>query len=104
MSANEHILVIARTLELQGQEPSVALIKARLSKPMPLPAIIKGLQQYKAMPEDAKARISVTATQVVAPAQQEAEDELTVLRRELAELRLQVQELQARVTDLEGLD
>jgi len=103
MSVNDHILAIARALELQGQEPSVALIKARLPKPLPLPAIIKGLQQYKAMPEDAKARINVAPIQQTS-APQEAEDELMALRREVAELKQQLQDLHARVIRLEGRD
>lgn len=35
------------SLITEGKEPSVALIKARLAEPLPIPVIIKALQAWK---------------------------------------------------------
>lgn len=35
------------SLVAEGKEPSVALIKARLASPLPMPVIIKALQSWK---------------------------------------------------------
>ncbi|MBV1843085.1 hypothetical protein [Photobacterium ganghwense] len=59
----------------EGKEPSVALIKARLADPLPMPLIIKALQSWKtsarvpkieklAAPQSADARISQLEQQV----------------------------------------
>lgn len=48
---HSEIYRIAYQLSLQGKNPSVALIRARLSKPTSLPEIIQALQQWKLTPE-----------------------------------------------------
>lgn len=48
---HSEIYRIAYKLHTDGKTPSVALIRARLSTPTPLPVIIKALQQWKLTPE-----------------------------------------------------
>ncbi|MFT4927712.1 MAG: TolA-binding protein [Phenylobacterium sp.] len=48
---HSEIYRIAYQLSLNGRKPSVALIRARLSKPTSLPDIIQALQQWKLTPE-----------------------------------------------------
>lgn len=54
---NNDIHLICNQLKQQGKTPSVALIKARLSSPMPLPQVI---QAFKAWQQNPDAENSVT--------------------------------------------
>ncbi len=49
--SNQEIISICQQLSAQGKDPSVALIKARLSTPVPMPLIIAGLKQWRANPD-----------------------------------------------------
>lgn len=80
MSQIEQVLAVARSLELKGLEPSVALIKANLAQSVPMPAIIKGLTQFKQLSHADKAKL-------VAPI---SEDPHTAEPSELDELRQRV--------------
>ena len=77
------------SLVAEGKEPSVALIKARLSDPLPMPVIIKALQSWKS-----SARVPKIERQD-APATAEAR---------IAALEQQVAELTARLAALEARD
>jgi hypothetical protein len=46
----DRIILIAQQLAKEGKTPNTALIKARLPKNVPLPAIIQGLQLWKDNP------------------------------------------------------
>lgn len=46
----EAIIEVCQQLKSEGKEPSVALIKARLTKPQPLPTVISGLKAWKNNP------------------------------------------------------
>lgn len=45
------IVRLCQQINAQGSTPSTGLIRAKLSTPLPLPVIIKGLQHWKANPE-----------------------------------------------------
>ena len=47
MTINDEILAIANQLANQSKKPSVALIKAKVSKPVPLPQIISVLKTWQ---------------------------------------------------------
>jgi len=51
MTINDEILIIANQLANQGKKPSVALVKTRLSQPVPLPKIIAVLKTWQHQPE-----------------------------------------------------
>lgn len=48
---HSEIYRIAYQLNAEGKNPSVALIRARLSTPTSLPVIVQALQQWKLTPE-----------------------------------------------------
>lgn len=73
-------------LVAEGREPSVALIKSRLSRPLPMPLIIQALQAWKK-----NARVP-NIEQTPAPQNQEAR---------IAQLEQQVAALTARLEQLE---
>ena len=51
MSSEQHIIDIANQLAAEGKQPSVALIKARLSAPVAMPVLLAVLGRWKAAPE-----------------------------------------------------
>ncbi|WDE10452.1 hypothetical protein [Thalassomonas haliotis] len=99
MTIREEILTIANQLANQGKSPSVALIKTKLSSPAPLPVIISTLKSWQhdpdytsvkksgkkpaGQPED-KAALDRRIQQAV---EQAVQQQLTPLRRELAEMK-----------------
>lgn len=50
MSPIEQVIAAAKAIATNGHTPSVALIKSRVGK-VPMPLIVQGLQQFKAMPK-----------------------------------------------------
>jgi len=51
MTTSEEILAIANQIANEGKQPSVALIKARLNKSVPLPSIVKVLKTWQHDPD-----------------------------------------------------
>lgn len=107
--SSDTILQIAAQLQAEGKTPSVALIKARLSDPKPIPEIISGLQRWRNQQagtqpiDDEKTETSPTAPAMSAelaywlvPMQQEIQQ----LKHEVVQLRLalvqQLRENQSR--------
>ncbi len=88
---HSEIYRIAYQLSLQGKKPSVALIRARLSKPTSLPDIIEALQQWKLTPELGK-DIKPTTSQNEQPPMADT-DELTVIKQRLDELDTKVEHI-----------
>ena len=51
MSPIEQVLAAAKSIANNGHKPSLALIKSRLGNSVPMPLLIQGLQQFKALPK-----------------------------------------------------
>ncbi|MBB1381441.1 hypothetical protein H5071_05545 [Shewanella sp. SR41-2] len=51
MSPIEQVLAAAKSIANNGHTPSLALIKSRLGNSIPMPTLIQGLQQFKALPK-----------------------------------------------------
>ena len=49
----DHIILLAQQISQEGKVPSIALLKARLPKNVPLPSIIQGLKLWKENPQKA---------------------------------------------------
>lgn len=64
---HSEIYRIAYQLNAQGKNPSVALIRSRLSMPTSLPVIVQSLQQWKSNPELGKEASDEAAVQLLAP-------------------------------------
>jgi len=50
MTITEEIITVANMLADQGKKPSVALVKTRLSQPVPLPTLISVLKSWQHQP------------------------------------------------------
>ncbi len=78
---------VLEQLHQEGKEPTVALVKARLSTPIPMPALITALKSWKNANRVPKVEIA---------AKQQSEQD------RISELEKQVAELQQRLTALES--
>lgn len=96
------VIKIAAQLESEGKTPSLALVKHRLSQPMPMAEIIKALQQYRASPTTFQKQLTEepdTQEQPKAP----VTDQKTILneiQKEIAELKTEVAQLKAEIAKL----
>lgn len=82
----EELTAAIQSLVDQGKEPSVALVKARLSTPVPMPAIIMALKGWKN-----KQRIP--KVEVANPTQTDAQ-RIEQLEQQLASLLLRIEKLE----------
>lgn len=78
---------VLQTLKEQGKEPTVAIVKARLSSPVPMPALIATIKSWKSSHRVPKVEIAQTADST--------EDKIT-------QLEAQVKALTARIEALES--
>ncbi len=110
MTISEEIIAIANRLASQGKKPSVALIKTRLSRTVPLPTIITVLKNWQYQPneqasEQEKSSSIMTKenkqqlTNSQSLSKQEFEQmiaqALLPLKTELTELKQQIQEIKS---------
>ena len=92
MSAQE-IIQIANELSAKGITPSTAMVKARLTHPVPMAELLKVLSQWKQQPQSAEhAPASVPATPPAAPE--------TVSLLQLSEQLARLEQKVDRLTDL----
>jgi hypothetical protein len=84
----QDVILICQQLHSKGIEPSTAMIKAKLGRPLPLPKIIQGLRRWQANPEQ----------RVESPAPIKDEPANTNVNDTSAEIR----ELKSRVASLES--
>ena len=94
MSYNE-IIAICQQLEKEGKEPSVALIKSRMTKKAPMPVLITGLQQWRANP---KAKVSFEKEELSKSSNEKS------LQDRVTDLEAIVQELQQEIAALKRRD
>lgn len=99
----EEIFRIANQLQANGQTPTTALIKARLSQPQPMPVIISALQRWKSNPEQFQNLgqtnpIEQTESQSV---ELSSDDRIQQLEQEVMQLRQQIAHLSRRLSMLE---
>lgn len=94
----ETVMQIARQLHTEGKQPSVALIKARLPTPCPMPDVITGIQRWRQQatapqpadsPSDPQTSIQPTSTEPEVTAASLQAD-VQQLREEVARLREEV--------------
>lgn len=69
---------VLEQLHQEGKEPTVALVKARLSTPIPMPALITALKSWKSANRVPKVEIAAK--------QQSEQDRISELERQVAEL------------------
>jgi len=91
MSSSE-IISICQQLSKEGKEPSVALIKARLSRPAPMPFVIAGLKQWRANP-DMKVEQQDEGKEPKSAQNQSLEQRVSALELEVKELKQLIKQL-----------
>ncbi|MDO6446429.1 hypothetical protein Q4493_11660 [Colwellia sp. 1_MG-2023] len=98
MTINDEILAIANRLANQGKKPTVALIKTKLSQPVPLPQLISTLKTWQHEPSFTEVSpVEIEETSEV-PMNNEAINEIVnqaiaPLKDEIKTLKLQIEQL-----------
>ncbi len=101
MTINDEILGLANQLANNGKKPTVALIKAKLTKSVPLPTIISTLKTWQHDPsfivqaqESEQANIEVNSDSLeTEPLRQLLNEELGQMKADIVELKQLIQEL-----------
>lgn len=100
MTTSDEILILANQIANKGNKPTVALIKTKLNKKVPLPLVISTLRNWQhepnfiSLPEDKHDMTKTTNTSNTEKAfEQELCDELVEIKKELFELKHLVKQL-----------
>ena len=102
MTTNDEILIIANQIANQGHKPTVALIKSRLKKKLPLPVIISILRSWQHDPSFVTFPVEDNNIDERTPSKSESnssafehelQTELSSMKKEILELKLLVKEL-----------
>lgn len=88
---SQELEAILTRLQQEGKEPSVALVKSRLSTPVPMPALITAIKSWKNANR-------VPKIEVAAKADNE-NDRITQLEQQVAELTSRLQALEQKLAD-----
>ncbi|MPY21195.1 hypothetical protein [Shewanella sp. YLB-07] len=102
MSPIEQILVAAKSISIAGKKPSLALIKTKIGNSIPMPILIQGLQQFRAMDASSIEKIPSQGKMHAAVVPDEGKSELDQLKAELTQLKLAYQNLNSRLEQLEN--
>lgn len=102
MSPIEQVLAAAKSIAINGHTPSLALIKGRLGSRFPMPVLIQGLQQFKALPKSDWQNLPELAD---IPAPETASDGLAnpieQLQQQVDTMQQLINQLNSRVNELE---
>ena len=90
---SDELKSVLEGLQAQGKEPTVALVKARMSTPVPMPALITTIKSWKSANR-------VPKVEVAAP-QDNATDKLAQLEQQLIALTERVTQLEAKLAEKE---
>lgn len=82
---------VMEQLQQEGKEPSVALVKARMKTPVPMPALITALKSWKSANRVPKIEIAAQKTS--------EEDRLTALENTIAQLTARIEELEKKLSE-----
>ena len=82
---------VMEQLQQQGKEPTVALVKARLKTPVPMPALIATIKSWKSANRIPKVEVAVQTPK--------EEDRIVALENTVAKLVARVEELEAKLSE-----
>ncbi|HDM8163150.1 TPA: hypothetical protein P0E18_000950 [Vibrio harveyi] len=82
---------VMEQLQQQGKEPTVALVKARMKTPVPMPALIATIKSWKSANRIPKVEVAVQKPK--------EEDRLAALEETVAKLTARVEELEAKLRE-----
>ena len=88
---SEELKSVLEELQAQGKEPTVALVKARMSTSVPMPALIMTIKSWKSANRVPKVEV---ATQ-----EEPALDRVSQLEKQILELTTRVATLEAKLTE-----
>ncbi|UWZ99229.1 hypothetical protein [Vibrio splendidus] len=88
---SEELKSVLERLQAQGKEPTVALVKARMSTSVPMPALITTIKSWKSANRVPKVEV---ATQ-----EEPALDRFSQLEKQILELTARVATLEAKLTE-----
>ncbi|UJF23396.1 hypothetical protein [Shewanella sp. OMA3-2] len=100
MSPIEHVIAAAKAIAINGHTPNVALIKGRVGK-VPMPLIIQGLQQFKAIPKSEWQAIAEFVPNEVSENESQNSLSLTEMAEQQNKMQQQLDQLMSRITQLE---
>ncbi|CAH1539747.1 conserved hypothetical protein [Vibrio owensii] len=82
---------VMEQLQQQGKEPTVALVKARMKTPVPMPALIATIKSWKSANRIPKVEVAVQTLK--------EEDRIVALENTVAKLVARVEELEAKLNE-----
>ncbi|EEZ88747.1 conserved hypothetical protein [Vibrio harveyi 1DA3] len=82
---------VMEQLQQQGKEPTVALVKARMKTPVPMPALIATIKSWKSANRIPKVEVAVRTPK--------EEDRIVALENTVAKLVARVEELEAKLNE-----
>lgn len=82
---------VMEKLQQQGKEPTVALVKARMKTPVPMPALIATIKSWKNANRIPKVEVAVQTPK--------EEDRIVALENTVAKLVARVEELEAKLSE-----
>ncbi|MGD1471759.1 hypothetical protein [Vibrio harveyi] len=82
---------VMEQLQQQGKEPTVALVKARMKTPVPMPALIATIKSWKSANRIPKVEVAVQKPK--------EEDRLAALEETVTKLTARVEELEAKLSE-----
>ncbi len=82
---------VLEQLQQEGKEPSVALVKARMRTPVPMPALIATIKSWRSANRVPKIEVAAQKAS--------QEDRLTTLESTVAQLTARIEELEAKLSE-----
>ncbi|HDM8227712.1 TPA: hypothetical protein P0E37_002171 [Vibrio campbellii] len=82
---------VMEQLQQQGKEPTVALVKARMKTPVPMPALIATIKSWKNANRIPKVEVAVQTPK--------EEERIVALENTVAKLVARVEELEAKLSE-----
>ncbi|HHF2937809.1 hypothetical protein [Vibrio diabolicus] len=82
---------VMEQLQQQGKEPTVALVKARLKTPVPMPALITAIKSWKSAQRVPKVEVAAQA--------HTGNDRLAALESTVKKLVARIEELEAKLSE-----
>ncbi|MED5503545.1 MAG: hypothetical protein VYC54_03820 [Pseudomonadota bacterium] len=82
---------VMEQLQQQGKEPTVALVKARMKTPVPMPALIATIKSWKSANRIPKVEVAVQTPK--------EEDRIVALENTVAKLVARVEGLEAKLSE-----
>ncbi|XQW86162.1 hypothetical protein ACOYR1_05380 [Thalassotalea piscium] len=99
MTISEEILIVANQLANEGKKPTVALVKTRLSKPIPLAVLINTLKNWQHQPDNSELSVSQEEPKEIRP---KKENIAMQIEEAIAPLYLEIKELKQQMADLKS--